>query len=317
MRSAVVALGGNAIIPANGRGTIEEQYRVTEQAMREVATLVLTGARILLTHGNGPIVGNIMLRNEAAKNLVPPMPLYICDADSQGGIGLMLQQVLANELVKRGRPTPVATVVTQTVVDADDPAFRSPTKPIGPFYTRDEAARIAKERDWVVRDDAKRGYRRLVPSPTPREIVEVPVIRALVDAGVVVIAVGGGGVPVIRDAQGSLRGVDAVVDKDLASSTIAQALGFENLIFLTGTARVFIRYGTPEAVPLGRVTCPEMRRHHAEGHFPPGSMGPKIDAALAFLDGGGKEVLITSPEALTAALDGRSGTTIVSDPGAR
>ncbi len=315
MRSIVLALGGNAIIPARGAGTIEEQYRVAAKAMRQVAALVGSGAQVLLTHGNGPIVGNIMLRNEAAKDLIPPMPLYICDADSQGGIGLMMQQVLANELTRNGTPRPIATVVTQVVVDPGDPAFGNPTKPIGPFYSSEEGPRVARERSWVVREDANRGYRRVVPSPAPKEVVEVEVIRSLLNAGVVVIAAGGGGVPVIRDADGMLRGIDAVVDKDLTSCTVAQALGFDTLIFVTGTEGVFVDYGKPEARPLDVVTLSEIRRYRDEGHFPAGSMGPKIAAAIAFLETGGGQVIVSSPDNLLQAFQGSSGTRITPDPG--
>ncbi len=314
MKSVVLALGGNAIISESASGTIDEQYSIARQTMKQVTGLVRSGAKLLLTHGNGPIVGNIMIRNEAAKEFIPPMPLFICGADSQGGIGLMMQQALANELTRAGISRPVAAVVTQVVVDPDDPAFDDPSKPIGPFYTEEQGARIARERNWFVREDSNRGYRRAVASPAPKEVVELDVIRTLLDEGVIVIAAGGGGVPVFRGAGGVLRGVDAVVDKDLTSLVLARSLGFDTLVFVTGTDHAYLDFGTDTPKPLGAISLSELRKHHADGHFPAGSMGPKVDAAIEFITAGGKHVIIASPDNLLAAFDASSGTHVRPDP---
>lgn len=306
----ILALGGNAIIRSREHGTIEEQYHNAHLTLAPVARMIARGRRVVITHGNGPIVGNILLRNEAARNIIPPMPLYVCGADSQGGIGFMLQQVLGNELARLGAPRPVTTLVTQVVVDPNDPAFETPTKPIGPFFSWTDASRIQRTKGWVMREDSGRGFRRVVPSPEPCEIVETEAIRALLAAGVVVIAAGGGGIPVTRAPDGSLHGVDAVVDKDLAAALLGRSLGCRLFVVLTEVPEVYVRFGEPGAAPLGHVSAAEMSRLLAEGEFPPGSMGPKIEAAVRFLEGGGDEVLITSPESLEAALAGRAGTRI-------
>jgi carbamate kinase len=265
----------------------------------------------VLTHGNGPIVGNILIRNEAAAPIVPPTPLYICGADSQGGIGLMAQQVLRNLLRRAGSDTEVVTVITQMVVDADDPGFRQPSKPIGPFYSEAEARALERDRGWALIDDCGRGWRRVVPSPQPLRIVEVASIRALVDAGHVVIAAGGGGVPVVEDPPGIYRGVEAVIDKDLASVVLARAVGAHRLVIVTSVDRVAIDFRTPRQRDLETLSVAEARRHLDAGQFPPGSMGPKIIGAIRFLEAGGEEVLITSPARLGEAFAGRHGTRIV------
>ncbi len=312
-RSTVITLGGNAILPARGTGTFEEQLAITRVTMQPIAQLVKEGVTVVLSHGNGPIVGNILIRNEAARDQIPPMPLDVCDADSQGGIGYMMQQMLQNELYRVGISRSVATVVTQVIVDERDPAFRRPTKPIGPFYTQDRARTLAKEKGWTVVEDAGRGYRRVVPSPKPLEIVEIAAIRRLVDDGGIVIAAGGGGIPVSRQWDGTLHGVEAVIDKDLASSLLARVLGFEALVIVTGVDKVAIHFGKPEQRELTHVTATELERHAADGHFPVGSMGPKIQAAIEFVRGGGREVYITSPEKVREALEGKAGTRIVRD----
>lgn len=311
MRSAVIALGGNAILPARGTGTFEEQLAITRVTMEPIARLVKDGMAVVLSHGNGPIVGNILIRNEAARDQVPPMPLDVCGADSQGGIGYMMQQVLQNELHRVGAQRTVATMVTQVIVDERDPAFRRPTKPIGPFYTEERARTLAREKGWTVIEDSGRGYRRVVPSPKPLEIVEIAAIRALVDEGAVVIAAGGGGIPVSRQWDGALHGVEAVIDKDLASSLLAKLLGFDALVIVTAVDEVALHFGKPEQRGLSRATASELERYAAEGHFPPGSMGRKIQAAIEFVHGGGREVVITSPAKLREALEGRAGTRIV------
>ena len=311
----VITLGGNAILPASGSGTIREQREVATRAMSGVAELIVAGESVVVSHGNGPIVGNIVERNEAARHLIPVMPLDVCGADSQGGIGYLLQQVLGNELRARGNRATVVSLVTQCVVAGNDPAFANPTKPIGPYFTAEEAQKRRQEKGWTFREDAKRGFRRVVPSPAAQEIVEWEAIRMLVAAGAVVIAAGGGGVPVVRDPDGRLRGVEAVIDKDQAAGVLARQLGASRLIALTAVARVAWDFGKPTQRDLESLTLAEARRGLAEGQFPPGSMGPKIAAGIDFVSAGGAEALVTSPENLAAALAGREGTRIVAGDG--
>jgi len=306
----LIALGGNAILPAGGTGTFEEQCAITRVSLEPIARLVQDGVEVVLSHGNGPVVGNILIRNEAVREQIPPMPLDVCGADSQGGIGYMMQQILQNELRRIGLERPVATLVTQIVVSERDPAFRRPTKPIGPFYNEEKARQLAREKGWTVVEDAGRGWRRVVPSPVPLEIVEIEAIRRLLKAGAVVIAAGGGGIPVTRQWDGSLHGVEAVIDKDLASSLLARMLGFEVLVIITGVERVALHFGTPTQRDLDRATPDELERYLEEGHFPPGSMGPKIRAAIEFVRAGGKEVIVTTPERIREALAGETGTHI-------
>jgi carbamate kinase len=282
--------------------------------MRGVADLIAAGLSVVLSHGNGPIVGNIVIRNEAAKNEIAPMPLDVCGADSQGGIGYMLQQVLGNELRARGIVRTVVSLVTQSIVDPSDPAFSNPTKPIGPFYEKEEAQQLAREKGWSMREDAGRGYRRVVPSPKPLEIVEWDAIRALVAQGFVVIGAGGGGIPVGRTASG-LSGLEAVIDKDRAASVLARQLSAERLVILTPVAQVSTDFGKATQKEIGRITAQDARALLQEGQFPPGSMGPKMEAAIEFVESGGEEAIITSPEELYGAMEGRTGTHIVSGAG--
>ncbi len=306
----LITLGGNAILPARGTGTFEEQCSITRLTMQPIAELIRDGVQVVLSHGNGPIVGNILIRNEAAREQIPPMPLDVCGADSQGGIGYMMQQSLQNELRRLGAERPVTTVVTQIVVDERDPAFRRPTKPIGPFYTQERARLLAKEKGWTIVEDAGRGYRRVVPSPRPLEVIEIAAIRTLVEDGMTVIAAGGGGIPVSRQWDGALHGVEAVIDKDLASSLLARLLGCETLVIITGVERVSVNFRKPDQRDLGEATLEEMERYQREGHFPAGNMGPKVEAAIEFLRGGGAEVIITAPERTREALEGKTGTRI-------
>jgi carbamate kinase len=306
---SVVGLGGNAIIPNANAGTIEEQRTLTRATMAQVAEQIALGVDVVLTHGNGPIIGNIALRNEALAHEVPPMPLDVCGADSQGGIGYMVQQALQNELHRPGVQRPVVTLVTQVEVDPSDPAFRNPTKPIGPFYDLRQAERLRQEKAWVLRDDSGRGLRRLVPSPKPKSIVEMEVIRTLVEEGVIVNCVGGGGVPVVRRG-GEWVGVEAVIDKDRTATILATQLRASRIILLTGVETVMRGFRTPSEAPLHRITPEEAEQLLAAGEFPTGSMGPKIEAALDFLNCGGQEVIITDPEHLFAALSGNTGTHI-------
>jgi len=308
--SILITLGGNAILPARGTGTFDEQCAITRLTMQPIAALIREGVRVILSHGNGPIVGNILIRNEAAREQIPPMPLDVCGADSQGGIGYMMQQALDNELRRIGIQRPVTTLVTQVVVDERDPAFRRPTKPIGPFYTQERARLLAKEKGWTVTEDAGRGWRRVVASPKPLEVVEITAIRTLVDDGAIVIAAGGGGIPVARQWDGTLHGVEAVIDKDLASSLLARLLGCEMLCIITGVDRVAIHYGKPDQRDLACATADELSEYAAAGHFPAGSMGPKVQAAIEFVRGGGREVVITSPAKLMDALEGTTGTRV-------
>lgn len=311
----VIALGGNAIIPVGQEGTFPQQMAITRQTMDQVAQLAAAGHKVVMTHGNGPVVGNIVLRNDAGMAIhgIPPMPMFVCGADSQGGLGFMLQQALQNALRAQGINQPVATVVTQVRVERDDPAFAKPTKPIGPFYDEEEAARAREENGWTVVMDAGRGYRRVVPSPHPAEVIEWEAIKALVDAGVLTIATGGGGVPVVREEGGDLVGVDAVIDKDRASDLLGQLIGADVLVIITQVEKVYARFGQPDAEALDVLPVGRAQAMLAAGEFPVGSMGPKIESAVSFLAAGGEAVIITSPEHLLAAVEGRAGTRIVPD----
>ncbi len=309
-RSALIAIGGNSLIRAGEKGTIEEQLANTRRTAHAIVGLIHDGFRLVVTHGNGPQVGAALLRSERASDQVYGQSLDVCDATTQGEIGYLLQQSLHNELESAGLQVPVATVLSQVVVDADDPAMRHPTKPIGPFYSRSDAEERARAHGWQVVEDASRGYRRVVPSPEPLEIVEEQVIRALLAQGVLVIAAGGGGIPVVRTAVG-LKGVEAVIDKDRVSALLAGRLGVDCFMISTDADRVYLDYRKPTQRALGRVTAAEMAAHHAAGQFPPGNMGPKIESALRFLDGGGREVIITSYNHLREAAHGEAGTHIV------
>jgi len=281
--------------------------------MEQVADLIQSGRKVIITHGNGPIVGNILERNEAAKDRIPPMPLDICGADSQGGIGYMIQQILGNVLRRRGIDSPVVSIVSQVVVSEEDDAFQNPTKPIGPYYSLDESKELERSKGWKMKEDAGgRGYRRVVPSPTPGDIVEADVISHLLSEGVVVIAVGGGGIPVVR-RDGKLEGVEAVIDKDRAASALASGIGAENLIILTNVEQVYTDFGKPEQLGLGRVEVSEMRKLYEAYEFPAGSMGPKIRAAIDFVEAGGQSAIITHSATLREAVEGKVGTHIVPD----
>jgi len=303
----IIALGGNAILPVTSAGTIFEQFSITRATMAGIAELVGRGRHVVVTHGNGPIVGNIVLRNEAARDKIPPMPLGICVADSQGGIGYMVQQVLRNALVSAGTPRDVVTLVTQVRISPDDPSLENPTKPIGPFYSRDEAKRIARDEGWVVAEDSKRGWRRVVPSPHPLEIIELNVIRRLIEAGCIVVTVGGGGIPVV-DNGGRLDGVEAVIDKDHATAVLACDLGAERMIVATDVDAVYRDFGTPDAVPIRQLSAAEAES--LGDALPSGSMGSKLKAAAVFARSGG-EAVITRPESIVAAADGETGTRIL------
>ena len=307
----LVSLGGNAILKHGQKGTAEEQEANVQNTAKHLASLLRRGEKIAITHGNGPQVGNILLQNEIAKETLPAMPLDVCGAESQGMIGYMFQRALRSELGSRGPNLPVVTIVSQTLVDAEDPAFKNPTKPVGPFYTAKEAQQLRVTKGWHIISDSGRGYRRVVPSPTPLDIIEKETIIRLFETGTVVIGVGGGGVPVIRDRNGKLKGVEAVLDKDRTAALLAKILGVETLLILTDVDKVFINYGKPDQRALDKVTVQECRKYLGEGQFPSGSMGPKIESAVSFLqDSTGKRVVIASLEMAEEALKGRAGTTI-------
>jgi len=308
----VVALGGNAILQPGQRGTFEEQMANVRVTCEQLAQMVDSGKyKVVVTHGNGPQVGNLLLQNEAGKEVAAPMPLFVCGAESQGLIGFMIQQNLGNLLIDAGKPDiPIATVVTQVVVDKDDPAFANPTKPVGPFYSEENARALESEKGYDVREDAGRGWRRVVPSPDPIEIHEKMAIRQLVDARSIVIASGGGGIPVIRE-NGKLKGVDAVIDKDLAGERLAVDVGASIFMVLTDVESVRLNYNTPEEKALSKITVADAKTYAEEGHFAKGSMEPKVRAAIRFVEAGGEKAIITSLDRAVDALEGRAGTTIV------
>ena len=312
-KSIILSIGGNVIIKRNETGTVEEQFKNIRASFECVERLIEDSRSLVITHGNGPIVGNILIRNESAKGTLPQMPLYVCDADSEGFVGFMLQQTLYNEFKKLKKPIEVVTIVTQTVVSKLDPAFKKPTKPVGPYYAKDEAGRIAQDKGFVMAEDSGRGWRRLVPSPKPVRIIESGVIKKLASSGVVVIAAGGGGIPVVEGPDKTIAGIDAVVDKDLATAILAKDLGTEVFINLTQIDRAYLNFNKPGQKGIDRMTIKEAKKHLKAGEFLPGSMAPKIEAAIEFIEGGGEEVIITSPEFLKDALEGRAGTRIRRD----
>ena len=306
----VVALGGNALLRAGEEDTFQNAYRAARRAAERIADIAATGREVVVTHGNGPQVGRILLQQDAAASIVHPMPLDVCGAESQGQIGYLLQATIGDVFYERGMPRPVVTVLTMTRVRRDDPAFRDPTKPVGPFYDEDEAAKLAAERGWTMRADAHGGFRRVVPSPAPYSIVEAPVIRDLVASGTIVIAAGGGGVPVVEDGP-ALVGVEGVVDKDLAAAILARDVGAVDLLILTDVDRVQVGFGTAAARPLERMTVAEARGYLAAGEFGAGSMKPKVEAAVSFIEHGGERATIAALERATDALAGRAGTLVV------
>ena len=312
----LVAIGGNSLLDLARAPTVENQFEVTARAVVPIADLIERGERLVLTHGNGPQVGFMQLRVELAKHEIHEVPLDSLVADSQGAIGYMIQRDLREELERRGVRAEIATLVTEVEVDAADPAFAAPTKPVGKFYPADQAGRLARERGWRMVEDSHRGWRRVVPSPEPRAIVQLDTIRRLLDAGVVVIACGGGGIPVLRGPAGRRRGLEAVIDKDLASALLAERLGLSRMIITTAVDAIYRDYLTDHRTPLRDVTPPELERLAAQGQFPAGSIGPKIDAALRFLAHGGGSVTVCAPDALVAAFDGRAGTLIRKEPDA-
>lgn len=309
-KAVVIALGGNAILRHKEKGTAEAQLANVRRTSRHIADIIRAGYDVIITHGNGPQVGDILLRNEMAKDILPPMPLDVCGAESQGMIGYMLQQSLNEALNEAGYARPVVAVLTQTLVRGDDPAFENPTKPIGPFYTEEQAKEITEKNGWKMVEIPNRGYRRVVPSPRPVTIVEREVISRLFHGGAVVIAAGGGGIPVVDGPGGTLRGVEGVVDKDYTAALLARLVDADDLLILTDVESVYLNYGSPDQKVLRDMTVAEAKEHLAATHFPPGTMGPKIEAAIAFLEAGGHRVIITSLDSAGDALAGRVGTRI-------
>ncbi len=310
----VIAMGGNAILDPNLPPTIENQYAVTARAMVHVADYIEQGTiddRIVLTHGNGPQVGFNALRHELTRDIIQDAPLDSLVADTQGSIGYLIQRALREELRMREMPYTVVTVVTEVEVNPDDHAFQEPTKPIGRFYTEDEAKKLAAERGWRMVEDAHRGWRRVVPSPAPVRIVQLDAIAELTRAGRIVVCCGGGGIPIVRRPDGSIRGIEGVIDKDRASALLGVRMGARRLIITTGVDGVYTGFGTPEAKLLPELTLAELERLIDAGEFPPGSMGPKAKAASRFLRHGGEEVFICKPDQLVDALERRTGTRIV------
>ena len=307
----VIALGGNALLQRGQKGTFEEQYGNVKKTTARVADLIERGYKIVLTHGNGPQVGATLLRHEAAKNIVPTFPLDACGAETQGFIGYMIQQALRNELKSRGIDKFVVTVVTRVIVDKHDSAFQNPTKPIGPFYTKEEADKIKQQKpELVIKEDAGRGYRRIVPSPDPKIIAERYAIRALVDAGFVVVACGGGGIPIIEENVLAV-GVEAVIDKDLAGQRLATLIGANTFVILTDVEGAYVNYGKPNQELIREITTGKLRNYAREGQFKEGSMGPKIEAAIRFVESGGERAVIASLGSLIEALDNKTGTQVM------
>jgi len=307
---ALIAFGGNAILPKNQRGLQSEQIKNAQKAAQLMIYIVKRGYDLIVVHGNGPQVGNLLIQMEESITKVPPFSLEVCDAMTEGSMGFMLEKAIVNELRKNSVDKDVATLITQVVVDREDQAFKNPTKPIGPFYTKYRAQMLRREKKWAIIEDSGRGYRKVVPSPKPIDVIPKRIIQDLVHSGKIVIALGGGGIPVIINGRGLFEGVEAVIDKDYAASLVAREVKADLFIILTDVDRVCLNYGTPDEEPIGVMTVKQAEEHISQGQFPPGSMGPKIKAAIEYIQGGGKEVLITSANHLKASLINRSGTKI-------
>ncbi len=309
---ALVAFGGNAFFKTGQKGSIEEQRKSADLMCSRLLNIIERGYELVITHGNGPQVGHLLIQRDMTKHVIPEMPLDVLVAQTEGSLGYLLQQELLNHLRIRRAGKYVVTMITQVLVDKDDPAFSRPTKPVGPFYRREEFERILQEHpDWDMMEDAGRGYRRVVPSPEPKRIIQSHMIRALVYAGNVVVALGGGGIPMIKRQDGKYVGIEAVIDKDLSSALLATDIKADLFIILTGVDRVYLNYGKENQQPLNNLTYSQARRYLQEGHFPPGSMGPKISAVLYYLENGGRRAIITNAENLESALEGKNGTHII------
>jgi len=309
---AVVAFGGNALLRPEDRGTQEEQIARAKQAARWLAEIVRAGYKLVVVHGNGPQVGNILIQAEEASTKIPPQSIDVAVAQTEGSIGFMLQQAMRNRLESIGLTGDVATVLTEVEVDPGDIAFKRPSKPVGPFFTRYRAETLERDLGWTMREDSGRGWRHVVPSPRPLRILNVKTIGHIVESAAVVVAAGGGGIPVVRGRDGQWRGIEAVIDKDFASSLLAKELKADLFLILTGVAKVSIDFGKPTQKQLDRMTVAEAEKHLAAGQFPPGSMGPKIEAAVQFVKSSGKDVLITDVEHVREAVAGNDGTLVTS-----
>jgi len=313
-KTFVIALGGNSILRASQKGTTEEQYENLHPTAEQLLGLLGDDHRIVITHGNGPQVGNLLLAVEAGKNVVPPLPLDICGAATEGTMGYMIQNTLANHLRQAGTPHNITTVVTQVIVDRDDPAFQSPSKPIGPFYDAGEAERLRRERGWDIIEDSARGYRRVVPSPMPVNIQQARIIKSMLDAGEIVVAVGGGGIPTVREKNRDLCGVEAVIDKDYASARLAIEIDADILFILTAVEYAYRDFATPRQQALEELSVAEAKKLLEDGHFGKGSMEPKIRAAIMFLEetdpSRERKAIMTLPETALKALEGKTGTRI-------
>ena len=307
---AVVAVGGNSLIKDKDHRSVQDQYKALYETSLHICDMIEMGYNVIITHGNGPQVGFILLRSELSKDQLHQVPLDSCGADTQGAIGYMFQRALHNIFRDRGIDKDVVTVVTQVVVDQNDQAFQHPSKPIGPFYSEEEAKQRQEKEKWDIVEDAGRGWRRVVASPIPKEIVEEDAIQKLIDSGFIVVAVGGGGIPVVKDEKGHLKGAAAVIDKDFASSLLASNIKADLFLISTAVEKVFLNFGKPDQKELDRMTLDECKKYLEEGHFKPGSMLPKIKAIISFLEKGGKKAIITSPENIRRALEGKTGTHI-------
>lgn len=312
-KTAVIAIGGNSLIKPGQKGSVNDQFSAVQETVDNIMNIINLGYDVVITHGNGPQIGNVLIQSESAKELVPSLPMDYCGAFTQGGMGYMIQQSLQNAISERKLNKNVATIISQVVVDQNDPAFKTPTKPVGPFYksVKEIEDRINKD-GWIVKEDAGRGYRRVVPSPKPVEILEFESIKHLINQGTLVVSVGGGGIPVIKNGKG-LQGIAAVIDKDFASSLLASKLEADLFIISTGVPKVAINYNKENQKWLDDLSLNQCRDLKGQGHFAPGSMLPKIEASIKFLQNGGKEVIITSPDSLFAAVKGETGTHIFKD----
>ena len=311
MKTIIIAIGGNSLIKDARHMSVPDQYAAVVETARHISNLIEHGHRIVITHGNGPQVGFILLRSEHSRGTLHEVPLDSIVADTQGALGYQIQKALGNELRQRHLKNSVATIVTQTLVDRSDPAFAKPSKPIGEFYTRAQAEDRMRVEKWIMVEDAGRGWRRVVASPKPMRIIESEIIQHLAEDGCIVIAAGGGGIPVVADADGNLKGVAAVIDKDLASAVLASQINADVLVISTSVEKVCLNFGKPNRRALDSMTVAEARQYIAEGHFQAGSMLPKIEACLWFIEKGGREAIITCPEKLSAALDGHTGTRVL------
>jgi carbamate kinase len=308
---AVVAVGGNALIKDKTRQSVQDQFECASDTMKHIVDMIEKGWDVVITHGNGPQVGFILRRSEIARDELHEIPLDYCGADTQGAIGYMFQNALQNEFKRRGIDKDAATVVTQTIVDRNDTAFQNPTKPIGSFMDEDEAKQRTENEGWVVVEDAGRGFRRVVPSPIPTRIVEANVIETLIKAGKTVVGVGGGGIPVVEDETGLIKGVEAVIDKDFSSSLLATMIDADLFVISTAVEKVALNFNTDDVVYLDEMTVAEAKKYIEEGHFAPGSMLPKVQAIIKYMENGGKKALITDPEHISDALEGKTGTWIL------